>query len=67
MVSFGRFRTWRSKEGTVVEVLVPLKHEVHQRPSVKELPFFGIWKDRTDIGDGSDYVNRLRENTGGFL
>ena len=23
---------------------------------------YGIWKDRADIGDGVDYVNKLRDN-----
>jgi hypothetical protein len=33
-----------------------------KRRSLKDLPFCGMWKDRTDIGDGVDYVNRLRDN-----
>jgi predicted DNA-binding antitoxin AbrB/MazE fold protein len=51
------------KEGTVVEVHVPAEQKpVQQRRSIKDLPFFGMWKDRTDIGDGAEYVNRLRDN-----
>lgn len=54
------------KEGTVVEVLVPAEQEPERkRRSVKELPFYGMWKDRTDIGDGVDYVNKLRDNPRG--
>jgi predicted DNA-binding antitoxin AbrB/MazE fold protein len=54
------------KEGTVVEVLVPADREAAgKRRSIKDLPFYGIWKDRTDIGDGVDYVNRLRDNPRG--
>jgi predicted DNA-binding antitoxin AbrB/MazE fold protein len=54
------------KEGTVVEVLVPAEQEpVRERRSIKDLPFYGIWKDRTDIGDGVDYVNKLRDNPRG--
>ena len=54
------------KEGTIVEVLVPAEQEpIAKRRSVKELPFIGMWKDRTDIGDGVDYVNRLRDNPRG--
>ena len=54
------------QEGTVVEVLIPVDQSPSiQRRSVKDLPFYGIWKDRADIGDGVDYVNRLRENTRG--
>ena len=51
------------KEGTVVEVLVPAGQEPERkRRSIKDLPFYGMWKDRTDIGDGVDYVNELRDN-----
>jgi predicted DNA-binding antitoxin AbrB/MazE fold protein len=54
------------KEGTVVEVLVPAEPKpAGQRRSIKDLPFYGMWKDRTDIGDGVDYVNKLRENPRG--
>ena len=54
------------KEGTVVEVLVPSEQEpAGKRPSIRDLPFYGMWKDRTDIGDGVDYVNRLRDNPRG--
>ena len=53
-------------EGTVVEVLVPADQELApQRRSIRDLPFYGMWKDRTDIGDGVDYVNRLRDNPRG--
>jgi predicted DNA-binding antitoxin AbrB/MazE fold protein len=54
------------KEGTVVEVRVPSEQQpARTRPSIKDLPFFGIWKDRADIGDGVDYVNQLRDNPRG--
>ena len=54
------------KEGTVVEVLVPAEQEpARKRRSVKALPFYGMWKDRADIGDGVDYVNKLRDNPRG--
>ena len=54
------------KEGTVVEVLVPAEQEPERkRRSIKDLPFYGMWKDRTDIGDGVDYVNKLRDNPRG--
>ena len=54
------------KEGTVVEVLVPTEHEpARERRSIKDLPFYGMWKDRADIGDGVDYVNKLRDNPRG--
>ncbi len=51
------------KEGTVVEVPVPVEQQpVRKRPSIRDLPFYGIWKDRSDIGDSVDYVNKLRDN-----
>jgi predicted DNA-binding antitoxin AbrB/MazE fold protein len=54
------------KEGTVVEVHVPVEQRApHKRPSSKDLPFYGIWKDRADIGDGVDFVNKLRDNPRG--
>jgi hypothetical protein len=36
-----------------------------ERPSIKDLPFCGIWKDRADIGTGIEYVNKLRDNPRG--
>jgi predicted DNA-binding antitoxin AbrB/MazE fold protein len=54
------------KEGTVVEVLVQAEQEpARKRRSIKDLPFYGMWKDRADIGDGVDYVNKLRDNPRG--
>jgi predicted DNA-binding antitoxin AbrB/MazE fold protein len=54
------------KEGTVVDVLIPIEQEpAGKRRSIRDLPFYGMWKDRTDIGDGVDYVNKLRDNPRG--
>ena len=54
------------KEGTVVEVLVPAEQRpAGKRPSIKDLPFYGMWKDRADISDGVEYVNKLRDNPRG--
>ncbi len=54
------------KEGTLVEVCVPTEQRPpDQRNSIKDLPFFGIWKDREDIGDGVEYVNSIRDNPRG--
>jgi len=33
--------------------------------SVGDFAFFGMWKDRTDIRDGVEYINRLRRNLRG--
>jgi predicted DNA-binding antitoxin AbrB/MazE fold protein len=60
---FRPLETVRIKEGTVVEVHIHTEQSlVGQRPSIKDLPFFGMWKDREDIGDGVEYVNRLRDH-----
>ncbi len=53
------------KEGTVVEVLVPVEQQPAQAALHQDLPFYGIWKDRADIGTGVDYVNKLRDNPRG--
>lgn len=54
------------KEGTVVDVLVPAEEKpAGKRRSIKDLPFYGMWKDRTDIGDSVEYVNKLRDNPRG--
>jgi predicted DNA-binding antitoxin AbrB/MazE fold protein len=58
----------RIEEGTVVEVLVPAETEqvpAARRRSIKDLPFYGVWQDRTDVDDGVDYVNRLRDKPRG--
>jgi predicted DNA-binding antitoxin AbrB/MazE fold protein len=54
-------------EGTVVEVRIPsyadrLKNRAR---SVAEFAFYGMWKDRTDIGDSVEYVSDLRRNLRG--
>lgn len=49
------------REGTVVEVNVSTDSESPRRlPSIKDLPFYGMWADRDDITDGVSYVNTLR-------
>ena len=54
------------KEGTVVEVHVPVEPQAAgARPSIRDLPFYGIWKDRADMGDGVEFVNKLRDNPRG--
>ena len=54
------------KERTVVEVHVPSSERKTrgQRRSIADISFFGLWKDRDDIGDGVEYVNGLQANTG---
>ena len=54
------------KEGTIVEVHVPVEQQAaRERTSVKDLPFYGLWKDRADIKDGLDFVNKLSDNPRG--
>jgi hypothetical protein len=54
------------REGTIVEVLVPAEPApAGGRRSIKDLPFYGMWKDRADIGDGVDYVDKLRDSPRG--
>ncbi len=54
-------------EGTIVEVHVPsLAHRLKgkSRP-VGDAAFFGMWKDRTDIGDSVEYISNLRRDLRG--
>lgn len=51
-------------EGTLVEVRVPsfadrLKGKAR---SVGDFAFFGMWKDRTEIGDSVEYIRKLRRS-----
>lgn len=54
-------------EGTIVEVRVPCYRDRlnEKSPPIKESGIFGVWSDRTDIGDSVDYVNALRRNRRG--
>ncbi len=54
-------------EGTIVEIRVPsyadrLKGKVR---SVGDFTFYGMWKDRTDLGDSVEYVSNLRRDLRG--
>jgi len=55
------------KEGTIVEVRLPSFAErlKAKSPSVRDFAFYGIWKDRADIGDSVEYVNSLRRDLRG--
>jgi predicted DNA-binding antitoxin AbrB/MazE fold protein len=51
-------------EGTIVEVRVLsyaglLKGKSR---SVRDFAFYGMWKDRTDIGNGVEYISNLRRD-----
>lgn len=51
-------------DGTLVEVRVPSYADQLEgkRRSVREFAFYGMWKDRTDLGDSVEYINRLRRD-----
>ena len=51
------------KEGTEVEVypIGEQKGNGGKPKSITELGFFGMWKDRDDIGTGQEYVARIRK------
>ena len=54
-------------EGTIVEVRVPsyadrLKGKCR---SVGDFAFYGMWKDRIDIGDSVEYISNLRRDLRG--
>lgn len=51
-------------EGTIVEVRVPSYADrlKAKSRSVREFAFYGMWRDRTDIGDSLDYISNLRHD-----
>ena len=48
------------KEGTVVEVHVPVEAPAKRPRSIGDSAFAGMWKDREDMADSVEYINRLR-------
>jgi predicted DNA-binding antitoxin AbrB/MazE fold protein len=53
------------KEGTVVEVLLPAEAPAKRPPSIADSLFAGIWKDREDMADSVEYIDRLRRELHG--
>jgi len=55
------------EEGTIVYVHVSAvpQHSSAQPRSVRDFEFCGMWKDREDMADSVEYVNRLRGNLRG--
>ena len=51
------------QEGTQVDVYPRAEQsENGKKPkSVRDLGVYGMWKDRDDIGTGTEYVNRIRK------
>jgi len=54
-------------EGTIVEVHIRSWADLlkDKSPSVGDFAFFGMWKDRADLGDSVEYVNKLRRDLHG--
>ena len=48
-----------SKRGREIALILP-KKPAAKHSSIKESPAFGIWKERADMRDPSEYVRRLR-------
>ena len=55
-----------SKRGRKIAYIVPRK-EAKGALSLKESPAFGMWKDRSDMDDPSEYVRRIRKGRLGDL
>ncbi len=53
------------KEGTIVEVRLADEVPSHRTRPISESPFAGMWKDREDMGDSVEYINRLRRELHG--
>ena len=53
------------KEGTLVEINVPVEQPARRPPSIGDTPFAGLWKDREDMADSVEYINRLRRELHG--
>jgi len=54
-------------EGTIVEVRVPSYADrlKAKSRSVRDSAFYGMWKDRADIGDSVEYIRNLRRDIRG--
>lgn len=50
----------RIQEGTLVEVNIPVEASPRKPHSVGDTPFAGLWKDREDMADSVEYIERLR-------
>jgi predicted DNA-binding antitoxin AbrB/MazE fold protein len=55
----------RIQEGTVVEVNIPVEVSATRPRSIGDTPFAGMWKDREDMADSVEYINRLRRELHG--
>ncbi len=50
------------ESGTIVQVYIPSTDKSSKTGSKSDIHggFFGLWKDRSDIEDSVEYVNKLR-------
>jgi len=55
----------RIQEGTLVEVNVPVEAPARRPCSIADTPFAGVWRDREDMADSVEYINRLRRELHG--
>jgi hypothetical protein len=44
----------------MVEVYLPAEASGTKPRSIGDLPFAGMWKDREDMVDSVEYINRIR-------
>lgn len=49
-----------SKRGREIALIVPRK-EAREPLSLRDSPAFGLWKDRADMANPSEYVRRIRK------
>lgn len=49
-----------SKRGREIAIIVP-KASARRRSSIRENPAFGIWKEREEMKDPTEYVRSLRK------
>ena len=48
------------KEGAIGEVRLEEEQRPTKRISVRSSEFFGLWKDRKELGNGLSYTRKLR-------
>jgi hypothetical protein len=64
--AFAPSERWRSRRVRLLRYSCRLESQpARKRPSIKDLPFYGMWADREDITHGVSHVNALRNNPRG--
>ena len=51
------------KEGAIGEVQLKVTQKPEKRVTVRSSEFFGLWKDRKDLGNGLSYTRKMRSKT----